>query len=472
VKRILLSLSAVVLAACASTDKPDPVAMPTREPTKPSDPEPVPEKAPEPEKKPEVAVREPTPEEKAELEAEAKAKAEAEAKAKARVGKRSADGIDDETPIPNTGPARDAFLRAVATSQRDPKAAVQQFASAGGQTTYFYAAYYNAGAAAERAGDDREAERQYRKALEVRKGYGPALTNLMLLLKRTGRAGESDRLVDDALAKHGDKSGPHVAAAVRALSKGEYKKVKEEALKAVRIDERDVAARRLMARVFFKQKRYETAKFALENALVLEPGNALLHLDMGHVQLKLDEDDKALEHFRTAARLRPELAEAHENAGVLLSATGDPQAALTAFRANAKLRPKSARAQLLLGNGLRGNKLYKEAEGAYVRALQLDKGLHEARFNLGLLYMDNELPGVDELARLQRAQQELERYAKAAKPRGRLKERLKDYQKSLDRRIKRIERRRKRKAEQTKEAAAEGNPAGGGGVKSGAGGDK
>ena len=434
--------TALISVGCATTQEKDPVEMPQRVAEGEEVASQAPKPLPEPEPEPEPVVEEPTI---------TKLPEEPKTAAPAVDTPRSGDGIDDETPLPVSGPAYDAFVRAVNTSRTNPSAAAKAFESAAGQTTYFYAAEYNAGAAAERAGDLDGAERLYKKALEIRPDYGPALTNLMLLYQRTGRNNEAEQLVSNALNQHSDKAGPYLASAMRALRRGDFQRVEREALKAVRIDERNVAARRLMARVFFSQGRYETAKFALENALVLEPGNALLHLEMGHVHLKLDDEKKATASFENALRIRPELAEAHENFGLLIAKSGDPDRALIAFQKNVQLRPQVARGHLLLGNGLRQSKRYPEAVASYQKALELNPSLVQVHFNLALLYMDNEVAGMTEEARMRKSEAEFATYVEKQPPEGRLKERIDEYLKGVKRRIRKIE----RKAQRAIEAAEE-----------------
>lgn len=360
----------------------------------------------------------------------------------------TSDGIDDETPLPEKGPAREAFERAVAESRQNPASAARLFVEAAGKTDYFYAALYNAGASYERAGDVANAERYYREALKVRPDYGYALTNLYLLLERTGRGADADRVVDDALRSHGGSAGPHVAAAVRAYQKRDFATVEQEALRAIRIDERQVPAMRLMAQVFYEQGRFGSARFALENALVLEPGNALLHLMLGHVLVKLDEEKRALESYGKAAQLRPELAEAQESYAILLKRNGDPERALVAFQKVAELRPTSALAQLHLGNGYRAVRRYPEAEAAYKRALELDPELHATHFNLGIMYLDNPIEGRDELDQLKAAEAALKLYAEKGAPSARERARLTEYLETTETQIRRIERRREREERQ------------------------
>jgi len=366
-----------------------------------------------------------------------------------RAFNRSADGIDDDNPLPTDpqSPALIAFNGASLKMAANPAAAVQEFVDAAKKTTYFYAAYFNAGVAAERAGDKASAERYYLESLKLKPDYGPALSNLFLLHWYQGRKDAANNVVDSALAQHADKAGPHLAAAMRGYVKSDVSEVEREALAAVRIDERSVPAMRLRAWVFYQQGRSETARFALENALKLEPGNALLHLQLGHVLVKLDEEEKALREFGIAANLRPELVEAQSHYGNLALKRGDAENGAAALKKAVDLRPDSATAWMHYGNGLRAQKKYKEANEAYAKALTLDPNLHAVHFNVGIMYLDNEIPDVDYLARLEKAQAELIAYEGKVQASKEMRTRLDSYQKTLTKLITREKKKRERDAE-------------------------
>jgi tetratricopeptide (TPR) repeat protein len=130
---------------------------------------------------------------------------------------------------------------------------------------------------------------------------------------------------------------------------------------------------------------------------------------------------------------------------------------------------------LHLGNALRASKQYAAAEASYKKALELDPTLAEARFNIGVLYIDNPLPGIDELPRLQKGLAELKEFKAKSKPDAATLKRLDEYIDATDKRIqkevKRREReeRRKREEEAAKSAPpaaapATGNPPAGGAV--------
>lgn len=376
---------------------------------------------------------------------------------------RTADGIDDENWLPRPGtPGHTAFLDATEALRRDPLSAPARFAAAAAATPGFYAAWYNAGAAAEGVGDVAKAEAHYREALRLRPDHGPSLVNLSMLLSAKGRDDDAKRLIDDALRAAPQKAGPHVAAALRALRTRDLVDAEREAREAIKVDERSVPAMLVMAQVFRGQGRLDTARFAVENALALEPGNALLHLERGHVLLAQSDRTEALVAFERSARLRPTLAEALEPYGRLLLERGFAVEARATFEMLVRQQPKSGLAQLYLGNALRATKSYPAAEAAYNKALELDPDLDEVHFNMALLSIDNGVGDADELVRLQKGLEGLKRYQSRAQPDAATKARLAEYIESTEKRVgreqKRRERDRKRQADEATGAKAPDAP--------------
>lgn len=373
---------------------------------------------------------------------------------------RTDDGIDDENWLPRKDTrGYSLFLTAVETARRDPRQAVGQFVDAAKASPGFYAAWFNAGASAEAVTDLASAESHYRKALEVRPDYGPALVNLAVLMDRTNREGAAKALVADALKKFPTRAGPHLAAGTRALRQRDLTTAESEAREAIKQDERNVAAMLLMAQVFRAEGRFDTARFAVDNALALEPGNALLHLERAQVLLGQKDRKEALFAAERAARLRPSLAEAQQLYGVLLLEHGLSSEAVDTFQRLAAMAPTSAKAQLNLGNALRAQKQYAQAEAAYTKALALNKDLDEVHFNLGLLYLDNVLPGVDELARLEKALAELTIYRDRGTPDAATKARLLEYIENADKLASRERKRREREQKRQASDAAKAEKA-------------
>ena len=383
-------------------------------------------------------------EQPAEVEAPEQGAEEAPPGPEGEVAKRSADGIDDDTPLPQPGPAREKFDEAVKQAVSDPAAAVETFLAAAGETTYFYAAFYNAAVSAERAKNEEQAEQLYLQCLGERPDYGPCLINLVYMYHRQGRPDQSALMLQEALEKQGDRAGPHVAAATKAFIDRDFKKLEKECKQAIAYDERNIPAMYLMARMFFAQEKFETAKFALENALVLEPGNALLQLWLGHTFMRFDDYTQAELAYEKASRLRPDLDEAQENYGLLLLRADRFQAAVRHLEAAVALTPQKAETSLHLANAYRASKRYEEAEDYYMKAFELNQELVGVHYNLGLMYMDNEIPGMDYLERLNKAQERFDLYAQAEQPVTKENERLPEFQKTVKKRIRKETKKRQR----------------------------
>jgi tetratricopeptide (TPR) repeat protein len=93
--------------------------------------------------------------------------------------------------------------------------------------------------------------------------------------------------------------------------------------------------------------------------------------------------DEAIACMRKAAALRPDLAPAQANLGLLLVAVGRHAEAEAPLRAALSLMPRDAALRNALGIVLEALQRFGDAEKAYRAALELDPRLAEAHANLG-----------------------------------------------------------------------------------------
>ncbi|MBF0425695.1 MAG: tetratricopeptide repeat protein [Magnetococcales bacterium] len=131
--------------------------------------------------------------------------------------------------------------------------------------------------------------------------------------------------------------------------------------------------------------RVVEASLLARELLSTDAGNAALLNVAAICAARLDQPDQAEHHWRQALILAPELADIHNNLGVLLDAQQRPVEAEPCFRAALRLRPDYPEAHLNLGNLLKGRKAFAAAEEAYRQALHLRPDLVEAHNNLGSL---------------------------------------------------------------------------------------
>ncbi|MEZ5543244.1 MAG: tetratricopeptide repeat protein [Pseudomonadota bacterium] len=132
------------------------------------------------------------------------------------------------------------------------------------------------------------------------------------------------------------------------------------------------------------------ARVALERAVRLQPGNAMLRNNLGCVLRALGETAAAATQFREAVALRPDYVSANVNLGVALIDGGHYTEAERVLRAVLALAPEHPEALNNLGTSLRQQGHYREATGYYRRALRAQPHYPDALANLGMsLLFDN-----------------------------------------------------------------------------------
>jgi protein O-GlcNAc transferase len=131
----------------------------------------------------------------------------------------------------------------------------------------------------------------------------------------------------------------------------------------------------------------DAAIACLGKAIVLKPGNADAHNNLGLLFANLGRDEEAAAAFRNVIALSPANADAHSNLGIILGRQGHRDEAATALRTAVKLRPDHAIAWFNLGNLMKDSGQPEEAIAAFRQAIARQPGHIGAYNNLGrLLY--------------------------------------------------------------------------------------
>lgn len=107
----------------------------------------------------------------------------------------------------------------------------------------------------------------------------------------------------------------------------------------------------------------------------------------GLVNIKIGQIIRALENFRRASTLNPNLYEAFVNYGTINLNFRGYEEARGAFARAVELRPNDYDAHIGLGVALRGLNQIPQAQAEYDRAKQLDANRPDAYYNLALLNM-------------------------------------------------------------------------------------
>ncbi|HET6344952.1 MAG TPA: tetratricopeptide repeat protein, partial [Myxococcota bacterium] len=333
-------------------------------------------------------------------------------------------------------------------------AALQQFERATAEDPGFYGAHYNVAALYAAQGEPAKAEAAYRKALELKPTYGPAAAGLALLWQNDpAKLPQAESFLRAHLAK---AESPEARAALAQLlaRTGRLDEAHSQAIEVLHHDERSAGAMLALGMAYRRQGKFELGQLALNQALEVDPTLGEAYNELGLVFLAQKDKAKAVQAFEKAAQARPRVAAILNNLGVLQTEVGAFKAAVSSLQGATALEPGRAEYALNLGNALRGDQQYVEAEAAYQKALAA--GNVDALFNLGVLYLDNELPGKDVVTRYRTCMRYLDEYrdkAGAAADPARLDEYRATAQKAIDSEEKRQARDRQRAERDAKEAA-------------------
>jgi tetratricopeptide (TPR) repeat protein len=280
--------------------------------------------------------------------------------------------------------------------------------------------FFNAGVAMEKCGRTNDAEKLYKKALDLDPKHGPSLANLGVIAFRAGKTQEAQSDFDQAVK---NDAKLQVSAARANLAWLEYQQLRQTTVPATRqqleadalgnlqralaIDNDSVVAYTIMALVYMEGADKNRNRLDLANLLLTEGKKrndkyAPLWNAMGLLQMRRNNVATALEDFRQAATLDPQLTEARMNVAQIVLSSRNYNEAETQFREVLKQKKNEYAALVGLGVALRGQGTVMrsagqmdqflakidEAEKSYRAAIEVDKNRADAYYNLGLLYKD------------------------------------------------------------------------------------
>jgi Flp pilus assembly protein TadD len=131
---------------------------------------------------------------------------------------------------------------------------------------------------------------------------------------------------------------------------------------------------------------YERAIEAFKEAIRLKPDIAEPWFNLGRAYSMTQRYDDAVEALRQAIRVNPELAAAWQGLGVSYYALHQNERAVEALREAVRLDPNSSKAWLALGSAYGRSGRVDEAVTALERSVQLDPDSIDAWFQLGVEY--------------------------------------------------------------------------------------
>ena len=136
------------------------------------------------------------------------------------------------------------------------------------------------------------------------------------------------------------------------------------------------------AMIAAEDDRNEEARKLFQNALALDPGSSTALRELGELELRASEYDKAAEHLKGATQARPNDATAFCYEGQALEHLHDFAGARDALEASLKLAPGQLPGRLLLGRVYLGLNKPKDAEDQFEAALLVDSDNTDGRLGL------------------------------------------------------------------------------------------
>lgn len=313
------------------------------------------------------------------------------------------------------------------------------------------AVWTNLGVLYEREQRLADAERAYRKALEVRADQPAAWECLARLYCRLRRPAKIEAELRARVRQKPSVLAPRVALAQVLLHQNRVELAATEAKKVLKSDERHVRAMQVLAAVYYRQRKLELAKLVLENARAVDPKDASTHNALGLVSMALEAKPSAADSFKRAIELRPDFIEAKINHGAMLNEAEDFEGAVGVLETAVAAAPELVAARVNLGNAYRGRQQVHKALAQYKQAQQLAPKLADIDYNLALLHLDQDLPEMDAQQRFEAALFHLAQFEK----KGGVDAQVQTYVRDANKGIEREKRRREREQRDALKKAAE-----------------
>jgi tetratricopeptide (TPR) repeat protein len=229
-----------------------------------------------------------------------------------------------------------------------------------------------------------EAIGHYRRAIEFRPDYAPALNNLASAYRAAGRIDDAITTYRRAIASQPNFPDAEYNLANALLDKGAIDEAVDRFETALRSLPDSPDVHNNLGTALVLKGRTEDAIEQFRKALEEDPQSAIAHRNLGNLLDARGDRAGALEHLRRAVDADPASGEAHYDFGLTLLEAGRLDEAVTEFRAAVDRMPASAEARNNLGIALAKRGQFADAAAEFREALRLrpDVDLPDVRRNL------------------------------------------------------------------------------------------
>ena len=258
-----------------------------------------------------------------------------------------------------------------------------------------FQAWYSLGVVQERLGSGKSALASYEKAFTAEPEYDRAMIAYGMLLAKQGSLSEADAFLTKKRSRLSKSAGLAAALAeVKSLQKdtASAQNIAQEALK---IDPAYSPAMMTIARDHYRNRRLDLALYALKAILdgfggdnpPRDKDNAEAHLLRAFIWAEQENRVLAMEAFRRALDLRPDLVVARLRLATYLLESGGASEALPMLQKAIQFDADNLTAHLSLGDAYRLTGQYPQAKAELDWVKGKDANLPELHFNYGLLYL-------------------------------------------------------------------------------------
>ncbi len=176
------------------------------------------------------------------------------------------------------------------------------------------------------------------------------------------------------------------AEGLKALDEQRWADAAQAFETAVKADGDDYAAHFNLAFAYSMLGRADEAIAGYRKTLELKPGLAAAELNLGMLLLERHEAAEAVPHLKAAAEAKPNDFRVAYSLAQALYETADDAGAEQAFRRAAEINPKAPEALIGLGRAVFNQGRYEEAEPFYRQAAELDPQYRDYLIELGARY--------------------------------------------------------------------------------------
>ncbi len=313
------------------------------------------------------------------------------------------------------------------------KGLASKFLDAASHKPYAADAHFSAGSIYDSCGMAKEADAEYRAALQANPNHARAINNIGEAFFKKGDRANAKQWFDKAVAAdptHASSAYNNLGLLLylEAKEKGQpalYKEAIGKLRRGLAIDSDSMPSYALLALIYYTtaesdKSKLQLAELIVKQAKLTNDKYAPIYNTMGLINLKRKNVSNALRDFEEAVKYDPQFVEAHLNIGAIGLSARQYEKAQASFEQVLKLQPNNFDATMGLGVALRGQKKLEDAEKFYKKAGELDPKSCAPAFNLGILHQEFSYKADEQYTHYKTAQQYFNQFASCSKDKSRV----------------------------------------------------